>query len=160
MKKLFKYALVTTIAFLFIACGDDDNGTTTTETDVTIAGFVAANPDYSSLLSALERAGLVATLDGTADFTVFAPNNTAFEAFLNANGFASLNDVPLDVLTNLLLNHVEAGGCGVVGEHAVAGEYALLGHDSGQDHDAGGLARDPCLTGVGARSQLDEVGVR
>jgi transforming growth factor-beta-induced protein len=109
MKKLFKYALVTTIAFLFIACGDDDNGTTTTETDVTIAGFVAANPDYSSLLSALERAGLVATLDGTADFTVFAPNNTAFEAFLNANGFASLNDVPLDVLTNLLLNHVVNG---------------------------------------------------
>lgn len=109
MKKLLKYALVTTIAVLFMACSDDDNGTTTTETDVTIAGFVADNPDYSSLLAALERAGLVATLDGTTDFTVFAPNNTAFEAFLNANGFASLDDVPVDVLTNLLLNHVVNG---------------------------------------------------
>lgn len=109
MKKLLKFSLVTMIAFLFVACGDDDNGTTTNNTDVTIAGFVAANPDYSSLLAALERAGLVATLDGTTDFTVFAPNNTAFEAFLNANGFASLDDVPVDVLTNVLLNHVVNG---------------------------------------------------
>ena len=46
---------------------------------------------------------------GEGPFTVFAPNNDAFAAFLAANGFTSLEDVPVDVLTNTLLNHVVLG---------------------------------------------------
>ncbi|WP_435579073.1 fasciclin domain-containing protein [Gilvibacter sp.] len=77
-------------------------------TDVSIAEFVANNDDYSSLEAALEAAGLTETLSA-GEFTVFAPNNAAFEAFLNAQGFAALGDVPVDVLTNILLNHVVNG---------------------------------------------------
>lgn len=73
-----------------------------------IADFVESNPDYSSLNAALEVADLKATLDGTSDYTVFAPNNDAFAAFLSDNGFSSLDDVPVDVLTQVLLNHVQA----------------------------------------------------
>ncbi|MEL6811506.1 MAG: fasciclin domain-containing protein [Bacteroidota bacterium] len=109
MKHLFRIAMITLMTVLVFSCSDDDDNNGPTTTDVTIAGFVADNADYSSLLAALERAGLVATLDGTTDFTVFAPNNTAFQAFLNANGFASVDDVPVDVLTNILLNHVVNG---------------------------------------------------
>ena len=35
--------------------------------------------------------------------------NAAFDKFLSDNGFASLNDVPNDVLTQVLLNHVISG---------------------------------------------------
>ncbi|MEM7185217.1 MAG: fasciclin domain-containing protein [Bacteroidota bacterium] len=109
MKKLLNFALITFLALAVVSCNNDDDNTTTNETAVTIAAFVADNSDYTSLLAALERAGLVATLDGTDNFTVFAPNNAAFEGFLNANGFASLEDVPVDLLTNILLNHVVSG---------------------------------------------------
>ena len=48
------------------------------------------------------------TLSG-GNFTVLAPTNDAFAAFLSANGFASLDEVPTDVLSNILLNHVITG---------------------------------------------------
>jgi transforming growth factor-beta-induced protein len=75
----------------------------------TITDFVAENDDYSSLQAALEVTGLDATLDGSANYTVFAPNNAAFNSFLSANGFSSLDEVPTDVLTEILLNHVQEG---------------------------------------------------
>ncbi|TEW70307.1 fasciclin domain-containing protein, partial [Gramella jeungdoensis] len=68
----------------------------------TIADFVVANIDnYSSLLAALQKANLVETLSGDTMYTVFAPNNDAFAAFLTSAGFDSLDDVPVDVLTQI-----------------------------------------------------------
>lgn len=109
MKNLFKTAFILLLSVVVFSCSDDDDNTVTPNEEVTIAAFVAANADYSSLFAALERADLAATLDGTDEFTVFAPDNAAFSAFLSANGFASLNDVPVDLLRNVLLNHVVAG---------------------------------------------------
>ena len=108
--KLLNYA-VTGILFLsFTACGnnDDDAGGPMVETN-TIADFVATNDNYSSLAAALDVAGLTATLDGTTQYTVFAPDNAAFAEFLNANGFSSLEDVPVALLKQVLLNHVQEG---------------------------------------------------
>lgn len=77
------------------------------ELNPTIADFVAGNPDYSSLLAALEAADLTGALDSDdINYTIFAPNNDAFDTFLSDNGFATLADVPVDVLTQVLLNHV------------------------------------------------------
>jgi uncharacterized surface protein with fasciclin (FAS1) repeats len=94
----------------FTACSDDDDDTAipVVETN-TIADFVASNDNYSSLAAALEVAGLTATLDGTQNYTVFAPDNDAFAAFLSDNGFSTLADVPVDLLTQVLLNHVQMG---------------------------------------------------
>ncbi|MEP2937742.1 MAG: fasciclin domain-containing protein [Gilvibacter sp.] len=110
MKKLFSITLLFVATLFVTSCSDDDN-TTPIDPDasVSIAAFVAANADYSSLGAALDRANLTATLDGDGAFTVFAPNNAAFSAFLEANGFAALEDVPVDLLTNVLLNHVVDG---------------------------------------------------
>ncbi|WKX77035.1 fasciclin domain-containing protein [Zobellia laminariae] len=52
---------------------------------------------------------LVSTLQGTGPFTVFAPTNTAFQAFLTENNFASLDDIPEETLKQVLLNHVVSG---------------------------------------------------
>lgn len=108
MKNLLKISLIVFIALGITSCSDDDDNNPTPPTN-TIADFVASNDDYSSLEAALDKAGLTATLAGQGDFTVFAPNNAAFAAFLTANGFASLDDVPTSLLTNVLLNHVVSG---------------------------------------------------
>jgi len=63
-------------------------------------------------VAALDRADLVSTLQGDGPFTVFAPTNDAFAAFLSANNFASVDDIPTDVLGQVLLNHVVSGNVG------------------------------------------------
>ena len=50
-----------------------------------------------------------ATLSSPGAFTVLAPTNDAFDSFLTSINAASLEDIPVDVLTNVLLNHVIIG---------------------------------------------------
>ena len=115
-RKLTLRALVSLVLVsLFItSCSDDDNVVPIIEPEdpvmeMDIAETAIATDDLSSLVAALERANLVATVQGDGPFTVFAPTNDAFATFLSDNGFASLEDVPVDVLTQVLLNHVVAG---------------------------------------------------
>ena len=88
------------------SCSDDDDPVKQPET---IAEIAAATPGFETLVAALDRADLVETLNSPGAFTVFAPTNTAFQAFLTANNFASLETIPVDVLKQVLLNHVVAG---------------------------------------------------
>lgn len=91
--------------FTFSSCSDDDEDTTPQQKN--IVELAQSNADLSSLVAAVQRAGLVDELSSTsANYTVFAPTNAAFAAFLSANGFASLEDVPVELLTQVLLNHV------------------------------------------------------
>ena len=91
-----------------VSCSDDDNDNPNPQPK-TIAETAQATPELSSLVAALQRADLVSVLDADGDYTVFAPTNTAFAAFLSANGFASLEAVPVPVLREVLLNHVVVG---------------------------------------------------
>ncbi|WP_303318030.1 fasciclin domain-containing protein [Flavivirga abyssicola] len=103
------------LSFLFIvlmligSCSNDDDNNVPEFIPETIVELAQATPSLNSLVAALQRANLVNTLNGTQEYTVFAPTNNAFTAFLAANNFASLEDVPVDVLTQVLLNHVIAG---------------------------------------------------
>ncbi|RYZ81530.1 MAG: fasciclin domain-containing protein [Moraxellaceae bacterium] len=104
MKKIRGIAFAL-IAFAAVSCSNDDNNSD----QQTIAEIAQGNADLSILVTALQRADLVTTLDGSTDYTVFAPTNAAFNTFLSANGFASINDVPVNVLKEVLLNHVVNG---------------------------------------------------
>lgn len=106
LKKLITLMLIAVISISVTSCDDDDNEMKTN----TIADFVVANKaNYSTLLDALVKADLVETLNSTEKFTVFAPNNAAFDEFLNDLGFESLDDVPVSILKQILLNHVISG---------------------------------------------------
>ncbi|WP_273276876.1 fasciclin domain-containing protein [Maribacter polysiphoniae] len=76
-----------------------------------ITDLAIATPTLSNLVAALQAADgdLPTVLAGEGPFTVFAPTDDAFATFLSDNGFASLSDVPVDVLTQVLLNHVVSG---------------------------------------------------
>ncbi|MFD0990868.1 fasciclin domain-containing protein [Mariniflexile jejuense] len=99
-----KMGLIVLMSIFTMSCNDDD----TVKTPETIAEIAIATPGLENLVAALQRAGLVDVLNNTGTYTVFAPTNAAFATFLSANNFASVNDVPVDVLTQVLLNHVIA----------------------------------------------------
>lgn len=110
MKNLLKHSKLLSLLFvglMTISCSDDDDSPAEPSTIVDIA---SATPDLSNLVAALQAAdGDLVSVLSEGEFTVLAPTNAAFESFLSANGFASLDDVPTDVLSNILLNHVITG---------------------------------------------------
>ena len=107
MKNLFKIIPILLISLSTLqSCNDDKDTVAEVSTIVNIA---KDSSDLTSLVAAIERANLVSTLQGEGPFTVLAPTNDAFATFLSANNFNSLEDVPVDILTNVLLNHVISG---------------------------------------------------
>lgn len=78
-----------------------------------IAEIAAADPNFSTLVAALSAAGLVDTLAGEGDFTVFAPTNDAFDALAAqlgfADGMALVDGLSAEQLTPILLYHVTNG---------------------------------------------------
>ena len=112
-KNLFKTGLILAVSLtIFASCSDDDYYTPApAPVTNTIVDFVSGNADYSILLEALQTAdgGIVESLNSGGPFTVFAPNNAAFRAFLSANNFDYLSDVPTAMLSQILLNHVIGG---------------------------------------------------
>ncbi|MDA9002086.1 fasciclin domain-containing protein [Flavobacteriaceae bacterium] len=108
--KLSKLTFLLFVGFSIQSCSDDDDDVTTPTGPSNIVEIAMDTPDLSNLVAALSVAdgNLVDVLSG-GEFTVLAPTNEAFETFLAANGFMSLSEVPTDVLSNILLNHVISG---------------------------------------------------
>jgi transforming growth factor-beta-induced protein len=82
----------------------------TVEYDATIMEILRENAGYSTLVAAIEAAGLEDALSGSTDLTLFGPTNDAFDAALGALGLTAdqlLADT--ETLTSILLYHVAAG---------------------------------------------------
>jgi uncharacterized surface protein with fasciclin (FAS1) repeats len=105
------------LALVVSACSSDDDGNssggttpdtteqaTETTSAETIVDVAAANPDFSTLVEAVEEAGLAETLSGDGPFTVFAPTNDAFAKIPADQLSAILAD--RDQLTAILTYHV------------------------------------------------------
>ncbi len=75
---------------------------------IPITDLALGNENLESLVAALTAANgdLPTVLRGDGPFTVLAPSDDAFTAFLDG---AELGDIPVDILTNVLLNHVIEG---------------------------------------------------
>ena len=124
MKNKLFISLLGSLSLLAAACGGDNNpaggggagggggggagggggGGVTAKTIVDIA---VGDPQFSTLVAALQKASLVDTLKGAGPFTVFAPTNNAFAALKAAGIDATALDVA--TLTAVLKNHVIAG---------------------------------------------------
>jgi uncharacterized surface protein with fasciclin (FAS1) repeats len=75
---------------------------------VNLAMTASATTIHTSLVAALTKANLVATISGTTDYTVFAPSDEAFAAAgINLDDFTT--DEQIAVLADILLYHVVAG---------------------------------------------------
>ena len=106
-KDLFALLFLAVIGlFAFSSCSDDDEVIVETNTIVDIA---LGDAQFSTLVAALDKAGLVSVLQGSGPFTVFAPTNDAFNNLLSELGASSLDDISAEALTPILLYHVLGG---------------------------------------------------
>ncbi|KAB1068651.1 fasciclin domain-containing protein [Tamlana haliotis] len=91
---------------VFTSCSSDDDSNSAPDPK-TIVDLAVETPDLSILVAALERADLVDALNADGPFTVFAPNNAAFQALLDSNpDWNALEDIPVATLQSVLLFHV------------------------------------------------------
>ena len=90
-------AALMTLGFSTTAGAQNDPGT--------IVDIAAADPNLSTLVTAVTEADLVDTLSGEGPFTVFAPTNAAFDA-LPAGTLDTLLADPSGDLTKILKLHV------------------------------------------------------
>ncbi len=98
MKTLKILTLLLTVSFVTISCNEDDSSD---DLPQTIAEIASADPNFSTLVSALERTGLASVVAGEGNFTVFAPTNDAFDAL--GVDLTTLSD---EALSEILLYHV------------------------------------------------------
>lgn len=74
-----------------------------------IVDVAAGNPDFSTLVAAVQAAGLVETLKSRGPFTVFAPTNAAFAHLPHGTIERLLRPENRDQLINVLTYHVVPG---------------------------------------------------
>jgi len=74
-----------------------------------VVAIASGNADFSTLVTAVQAAGLVETLQGAGPFTVFAPTNAAFEKIPAADLQALLQPEQRTALTGILTYHVVPG---------------------------------------------------
>lgn len=121
MKLLKKISAFVLLGALLTSCGEkkaedttDMTDSTTVEVEVpvqaqTIVDVAVANADFSTLVAAVKAAGLVETLSSEGPFTVFAPNNEAFDKLPDGTVDGLLQPENLDKLKSVLTYHVVAG---------------------------------------------------
>ncbi|MCV6595250.1 MAG: fasciclin domain-containing protein [Silicimonas sp.] len=110
---------------LTAGCGGtvpDDNGGD-------IVDIASGNDGFSTLVTALDAAGLVDTLKGDGPFTVFAPTNGAFDALPTGTVDRLLMPENRDELVKVLTYHVVPGA---VTSDQLAGERLRVGTLEGQ----------------------------
>ena len=96
------FALSTTAAF---AANPEVGGAPMFE-DKNIVENAVNSKDHTTLVAAVQAAGLVETLSGKGPFTVFAPTNAAFEALPAGTVEGLLKPEAKDQLTKILTCHV------------------------------------------------------
>lgn len=120
---LLTLAIVSMTLVLFSSCNEDDTPTP----DPNIVEVAASNNNFSTLVSAVQTAGLVPTLSGTGPFTVFAPTNDAFNRFLTENGLTANELLASDGLSETLTYHVV--GASVPSSAVTAGKVTTVSGD-------------------------------
>lgn len=75
---------------------------------IAISANEGAEPEFTQLVAALSRAELVEAVSGDAmdNLTVFAPTDAAFDALYEALGVSGVDEIPVPLLTDVLLYHV------------------------------------------------------
>jgi transforming growth factor-beta-induced protein len=87
---------------------EDGEGSFAGMADDPAATAASNNPELSTVVAAVQAAGLVDTLNGEGPFTIFAPANSAFEQ-IPADQLDALLADPTGDLTSILTLHVVAG---------------------------------------------------
>lgn len=114
-----KQTLFAALLGLFLMLGAQLNAAAQA-TNKDLAASAAISPDHTTLLKALQAAGLADQAKGKGPYTVFAPTNAAFDK------------LPAGTLDNLLLPANKKMLSGILTYHVVAGSYKAAFLKNGQ----------------------------
>ena len=109
MKKQIQILAIVLLSLFVLSCDDNNDNNDTCCIGSSIVDVASQEESLSTLVAALQATGLDAALTGQGPYTVLAPTNDAFDIFLASINATSLDDIPVDILTNVLLNHVILG---------------------------------------------------
>lgn len=103
LKKLPSLLFLMALSVSFIGCESDDvDDDVKANKDITISEFLSDDDNFNTLRDALDRTNLTSVLDDEdGDFTLFAPNDDAFERM-----GVDLSTVSNEDLMNILMYHV------------------------------------------------------
>ena len=99
---LLTFGLVTGLAFA--QTGGETGGMS--DMPATVVDVATSSEDFSTLVTALDTAGLVETLQAEGPYTVFAPTNEAFNALLEELGVTAEELLAREDLSDILTYHV------------------------------------------------------
>jgi len=107
VKQIFAFALV---AVLTVGVSFNSEAKKSVDSSAsTVVEIAVSNPDFSILVEAVTKAGLVEALSADGPFTVFAPTNAAFESLFSDLGVSGIKDLTAEQLTPILTYHVVSG---------------------------------------------------
>lgn len=93
--------------FILSSCEKDEDPMDPMQPELSsIATIATDNENFSILVEALIKTDLVNTLSGAGTFTVFAPDNNAFNALFTTLGVSGIQDIASEDLKPILLYHV------------------------------------------------------
>ena len=122
----FMFMFLAASAALALSSCDSDDDSPKRDNVVELA---QSNENLSSLEAALVKfPDLITTLSGNGKYTVFAPTDDAFENLLDAIGQSSLDDIPEDVLRDILEYHVVSGS--TLSTQLSSGEVETVGGEN------------------------------
>ena len=164
MKKITQFMIAGSAAALLTACGTSDTETAnqtdapvvqdvtpTDSSDVmvetNIVEVAQGNPDFSTLVSAIKAADLVETLSGPGPYTVFAPNNAAFDK------------VGADTLQTLMKPENKAKLAAILKYHVVSGKMTAADITKAIN-DGGGKAELTTVEGEKLQAMMDGSNVK
>ncbi len=103
MKKTLKFLASLLMSLVLVL------GVSASAQEQDIVGIASGSEDFSILVAALQKAGLVEALQAEGPFTVFAPTNAAFESLLSQLNVTAEELLNHPQLADVLLYHVVAG---------------------------------------------------
>ena len=104
--KILTLALVSALGL--VGCGSDDENDNLDLPQLNIVETAVSDDRFETLVAAVTAADLVGTLQGEGPFTVFAPTDDAFAAYLTENNLTAQELLNADSLGDILTYHVLA----------------------------------------------------
>lgn len=108
------FSALAPFTLLLAACSGQDSDSANTDLSTqedmarTVATMMAGDDGLSIASEAMSRTGLSTMLDGPSSYTVFAPNNAAFEALDGADALIE-DDTQAPLLAAMLREHIIPG---------------------------------------------------
>lgn len=105
LPRLMRLSLVVFLTLAFLNCTSEKIKERTDET-VNITDYLRQNDDYSMFLEMLEITNYASFMNTYGTYTLFLPNNEAVKKYLAEVGAASLKDVPLADIQEIVKLHI------------------------------------------------------